>query len=150
MTTFYQSDLEIDQLVQSFTSKTLPKNEWTHNAHLATALWHLKKYELHEATCRIKSAIIAYNLSLGGENTGTGGYHETMTIFWMDILHIFVNDNSELSLKDTCNKLLNSSFSNKTLPFSFYSKDRLLSPLARARAVSPDLKELTAETLFRR
>ena len=91
----------------------------------------------------MKSAIISYNLSVGGQNTGTGGYHETMTLFWMDVLHIFVNDNAGLSLKDTCNKLLSSTLGSKNLPFNFYTKEIILSPLARARAVAPDLLELT-------
>ena len=143
MNQLYQSDQEIEALVQSFLQRTLDKSRWTHAAHLSTALWHLKQYDIHEATCRMKSGIISFNLSVGGENSGTGGYHETMTLFWMDILHIFVNDNAGLSLKDTCNKLLNSSLGNKNLPFSFYTKEIILSPQARARAVAPDLLELT-------
>jgi hypothetical protein len=148
MNQLYQSDHEIEELVQSFLQKTLDKSLWTHAAHLSTAIWHLKQYDIHEATCRMKSAIISYNLSVGGENTGTGGYHETMTLFWMDILHIFVNDNAGLSLKDTCNKLLNSSLGSKTLPMNFYTKEKILSPLARARAVAPDLKELTPSVVL--
>lgn len=143
MNQLYQSDQEIEELVQSFLQKTLDKSLWTHAAHLSTAIWHLKQYDIHEATCRMKSGIISYNLAVGGENTGTGGYHETMTLFWMDILHIFVNDNARLSLKDTCNKLLNSALGNKNLPFNFYTKEIILSALARARAVVPDLLELT-------
>lgn len=143
MSQLYQSGQEIEDLVQSFLQKTLDKSLWTHAAHLSTAIWHLKQYDIHEATCRMKSAIISYNLSVGGENTGTGGYHETMTLFWMDILHIFVNDNAGLSLKETCNKLLNSSLGSKNLPFNFYTKEIILSPQARARAIAPDLLELT-------
>lgn len=143
MNQLYQSDQEIEELVQSFLQRTLDKSLWTHAAHLSTAIWHLRQYDVHEATCRMKSAIISYNLSVGGQNTGTGGYHETMTLFWMDILHIFVNDNAGLSLIETCNKLLSGNLGSKTLPFNFYTKEIILSPLARARAVVPDLLELT-------
>jgi hypothetical protein len=149
MNQLYQSDHEIEELVQSFLQKTLDKSLWTHAAHLSTAIWHLKQYDIHEATCRMKSGIISYNLSVGGQNTGTGGYHESMTLFWMDILHIFVNDNAGLSLKDTCNKLLNSPLGSKDLPFNFYTKEIILSPLARARAVVPDLRELTPAVVLR-
>lgn len=143
MNQLYQSDQEIEQLVDSFLQRTLDKSLWTHAAHLSTAIWHLKQYDVHEATCRMKSAIISYNLAVGGQNTGTGGYHETMTLFWMDILQIFVHDNPGLSLKDTCNKLLAGKLADRTLPFNFYTKELILSPLARARAVVPDLLELT-------
>jgi hypothetical protein len=148
MTQFYQADEEIESLVQAFNAKTLDKALWTHSAHLTVAIWHMKKYDMHEATCRMKSGIISYNLAVGGENTGTGGYHETMTLFWMDILHIFVNDNAGLSLKETCNKLLNSPLGSKNLPFNFYTKEIILSPLARARAVVPDLLELTPSVVL--
>lgn len=144
MNQLYQSDQEIETLVQSFLQRTLDKSLWTHAAHLSTAIWHLKQYDVHEATCRMKSAIISYNLSVGGQNTGTGGYHETMTLFWMDILHIFVVENAGLSLKDACNKLLGSNLGSKELPLKFYSREKIFSSLARARAVSPDLLELTA------
>ncbi len=147
-TEYYQTDLEIEELVQSFISKTLDKSKWTHAAHLTVAIWHLKKYEVHEATCRMKSGIISYNLAVGGENTGTGGYHETMTLFWMDILNIFVSNHTGLSLTDTCNEFLNSALSDKTLPFTFYNKEKLLSPLARARGIAPDLKELTVANVL--
>lgn len=60
MTQLYQSDREIEELVQSFLQKTLDKSLWTHAAHLTTAIWHLKQYDIHEATCRMKSAIISY------------------------------------------------------------------------------------------
>src|SRR5688572_9429447 len=143
MSQLYQSDHEIEELVQSFLQRSLDKSLWTHAAHLSTAIWHLKQYDIHEGTCRMKSAIISYNLSVGGENTGTGGYHETMTLFWMDILNIFVNDKAGLSLKDTCDKLLNRSLVSKNLPMSFYTKEKILTPLARSRAVAPDLLELT-------
>lgn len=142
MNTFYQSEQEIDTLVTAFSDKTLDKSLWTHAAHLTVAIWHLKNYDLHEATCRMKSAIISYNLSVGGQNTGTGGYHETMTLFWMDMLHLFVKMNPGLPVKDTCNNLLESEWSDKALPFRFYSKDRIMSPEARSRAVGPDLQQL--------
>jgi hypothetical protein len=148
MAIFYQSDQEIETLVQSFSDKTLDKSLWTHAAHLTVAIWHLKNYDLHEATCRMKSGIISYNLAVGGQNTGTGGYHETMTLFWMDILQVFVNDNPDLPVNEACNKLLNSKLSDKTLPFVFYNKEYILSPAARARAMAPDLLQLTPENVL--
>lgn len=144
----YYTGEAIETLVQGFSNKTLPKEKWTHEAHLATALWFLKHYDLHDATCRMKSGIISYNLSLGGENTGTNGYHETLTLFWMDVLHIFVQAHKNEEVAPVCNKLLSSPLADKNLPFIFYAKERLLSPVARARAIAPDIKEVHEATIL--
>lgn len=145
---FFQTGEEIEALVTAFREKTLPEKQWTHQAHLVVGLWHLKQFDLDDATCRVKSGIVSYNLSLGGQNTGANGYHETMTLFWMDVLHFFVTTNAELSLVDTCNQFLESRLADKTLPFEFYHKETILSPRARARAVQPDKKALSRESFL--
>src|SRR5688572_1498952 len=103
MTVFFTTEKEIESLISAFNARTLPKSEWTHHAHLTTAIWFLKNFEHSEALCRIKSGIVSYNLSLGGENTGTAGYHETITIFWVDLIHLFTSLHKDLSVKDSCN-----------------------------------------------
>lgn len=59
-------------------------------------------YEPDDALCRIKSGIIAYNLAVGGENTGQNGYHETITILWWSLIHLFVERHREFSYEDLC------------------------------------------------
>ncbi len=148
MNTPYASEIEITDLFEGFCSRTLEKEKWTHFAHLTTGLCFLKQYELHEATCRIKSGIVSYNLSVGGENTGTGGYHETLTIFWMEVLHFYATEFPEYSLQALCNGFLQSPLADKKLPFYFYDREILMSPLYRARFVAPD-KEMLTNEVFR-
>ncbi len=145
---FYKTEVEIEMLVSAFRERTLAKEAWTHAAHLTVAIWHLKQYDLEDATCRVKSGIISYNLSMGGENTGTGGYHETMTLFWMDVLYYFVAANTHLTLKDTCNQFLQSKLADKALPFEYYTKETILSSKARARSIPPDKKELSRDSVL--
>ena len=144
---FYQSQEEIELLVQDFISKTLPKEQWTHHAHLTTAIWHLKNYDVDEATCLLKSGIISYNLSVGGINTGSAGYHETLTIFWITIVDYFVRHHSHHTLTDTCNTFLQSNLADRALPFHFYIKENILSKAARAKFMQPDKIELTDENI---
>lgn len=134
----YQSEAEITTLFERFCSRTLEKEKWTHAAHLTVGLCFLKQFEKFEATCRMKSGIVSYNLSVGGENTGSGGYHETMTIFWMEVLHFYVREFPEYSLPALCNRFLQSPLADKKLPFYFYDQELLMSPLYRSRYVAPD------------
>ncbi len=143
----YKTEAEINHLFERFQALTLEKEAWTHAAHLTTGLCFLKQYELYEATCRMKSGIIAYNLSVGGENTGSGGYHETMTIFWMEVLHFYLSEFPEYSLLELCNGFLQSPLADKKLPLYFYDSEKLMSPFYRSRFVAPDLKMLNGEEL---
>jgi len=82
----FHSDGDIEALVAQFQARTLPSARWTHQAHLATAVWFLKHHSRDEATCYLRSGIIAYNVAIGGQNTPAGGYHETLTLFWIDVV----------------------------------------------------------------
>jgi len=144
----YHSEAEITDLFEGFCSRTLEKEKWTHAAHLTGGLCFLKQYEKDEAVCRMKSGIIAYNLSVGGENTGSGGYHETLTIFWLEVLHFYVTEHPEYSLLELCNRFLQSPLADKKLPFYFYDQEMLMSPLYRSRFVAPD-KEMLTNEVFR-
>lgn len=148
MTEFFQTDEEIEALMQAFRERTLPKSEWTHNAHLAAAIWFLRIYGLDEATCQLKSSIISYNLSVGGVNDGKNGYHETLTIFWMDVANSFISLNPALSLKDCTNKFLNSPLADRALPFVYYDKNELLATPARARFHAPKQDAPSFEALM--
>jgi len=76
MDSFYTSAEEIEILAGAFNSKTLPKDRWTHAAHLTIAVWYLKKYLFHEALNLVRKGITEYNVAVGTQNTTTGGYHD--------------------------------------------------------------------------
>lgn len=137
-TSRYRTELEILNLVENFRNRTLPIHEWTHEAHLVTALWFNKTYEEFEAICYLRSGIITYNVVTGGQNTPEKGYHETLTIFWCKIIREFINKNRELTLVDLCDTLFKSEWTSKELPLQFYSRDLLFSVKARACWVEPD------------
>lgn len=130
-------------IVNGFISRTLDKSLWTHEAHLITAIWFLLQYEPDDALCRIKSGIIAYNLSIGGDNTGKNGYHETITILWWRLIHLFVQQHRHFSFEDMCDAFLSSPYSSRDIGYNFYTKERLLSSEARSRYLTPDIKEIT-------
>lgn len=76
--------------IAGFEEGTFPKDQWTHQAHVAMAAWYLTGHPLPEATRIIRATIPAYNVAQGGKNTGNSGYHESLTIFWIWIVAGFL------------------------------------------------------------
>lgn len=134
---------ELDDIVSGFSERNLEKSLWTHEAHIITAIWYVMNFEKEDAICRMRSGIISYNLAMGGRNTGQGGYHETMTVFWCEVVHLFVEKHKGTSFESHCSRFLQSPMADKNFPLRFYSKDYLLSPKARSRFVEPDLAPIS-------
>lgn len=136
--------MDIRQFVDAFETNALPPAAWTHEAHLSVGLWYILEYGLDIALCKIRPGIIVYNLAAGGENTPDGGYHETLTVFWMRVLSLFVHQYGRSRRYDSVRQaLLNSPYSDKNLPFQYYTKEVLLSARARGQWVEPGLKPLS-------
>jgi hypothetical protein len=141
----YNSEEELLEIVNGFLEKRLEKERFTHHAHIITAIWHLKKYDKDDALCRLRAGIISYNLSVGGENNGQNGYHETMTVFWWELIRQFVELYPDYTFRDACITFLASPMADKAFPFQFYSREYILSGTARARYLAPDLREIKIE-----
>ena len=141
MTTFRTTE-DVLSLVRRFEDCTLPREEWTHAAHLTVALWHLLQYDWPEAVARVRSGIQRYNAAHGILPTPTGGYHETLTLFWLRRVRAFLEDgrNEARPLVALANELV--AAADKSLPLAYYTRERLFSPEARAGWVEPDLKPL--------
>ena len=131
---------EINRLVSQFSNKTLPKNQWTHQAHIVVGLWHNYHYDFDEALELVKSKIKAYNLSVGTANMDDSGYHETITIFWMRLTKFFLMDHPNKEIEEICNLFLKSTYASKTYPFEYYSRECLFNKKARKEWVDGDLK----------
>jgi hypothetical protein len=139
----YRNTFEIARLVEDFEAGELPRSAWTHAAHLTVALWYHLTAPVDEVTDRVRDGIKRYNAAHGIVTTPTGGYHETMTLFWIAIVAKYLRelpgrDHSFLAL---ANGLIDR-YGDKTLPFNYYTRERLFSPEARAGWVTPDLKNL--------
>jgi hypothetical protein len=130
------------QLVEAFTSCTLPKDEWTHHAHLKVGLWHLLHYSPSESIERLRQGIKRYNVACGIENTESQGYHETITQFYVWLINQFIQQVDCLQPIDALADELINRYGDKLLPFSYYSRDRLMSKTARLEWVEPDLTPL--------
>ena len=141
-TATFRTTGEILALVRGFDDCTLPRERWTHAAHLTVALWNLLQYDWPEASERVRLGIQRYNAAHGIVTTPTGGYHETLTLFWLRTVRAFLEAerNEARALVHLANELIASA--DRGLPLKHYTRERLFSPEARAGWVEPDLKPL--------
>lgn len=141
--TSYSSEAEILEIVEGFRRRNLPQRRWTHQAHLAVGLWHVLNRPGDRVLAELRQGIIAYNEAVGTVNDDAGGYHETITAFYVRAIQRFAGklSGTPLLLSST-NALLASPYASKAFPFQYYSRERLLSVAARRAWLDPDLKPL--------
>jgi hypothetical protein len=80
------TELEIDAFLAAFEGGTLPKARWTHGAHLLTGACYVHAFGEAAAIDRMRVCVRRYNEAVGGKNTETSGYHETITVAWIKLL----------------------------------------------------------------
>ena len=140
---FFTSDDEIIHLGERFLARDLPKEEWTHEAHLATTTWLLLKRPDIDVDKELPGLIRRYNESVGGVNSDSEGYHETITRAFLAGVRLFLGEADPAEpLHELVNELLLSPMGRRDWPLRFYSRDRLLSVEARRNFIPPDLAAL--------
>jgi hypothetical protein len=139
----FASDAAVERVGEGLLTRTLPRAEWTHEAHLAATTYLLLKHPEIDVDAELPSLIRRYNESVGGVNSDTEGYHETITRVFLHGLRLFLADagRSEL-LHELVNELLLSPMGRRDWPLRFYSRDLLLSIAARREFVKPDIAAL--------
>lgn len=131
---------EVEELIAAFEDCTLPREQWSHHAHLLVGYWYVSRYPVEEATVRVREGIQKYNAAYGVAMTPTGGYHETITIFFIHVISRFIESYGRDHAEDEIIALLlQSPCADKHYLFEFYSKERLFSWEARTSYLEPDL-----------
>ena len=136
------TDAELDELARQFVACTLPKREWTHEAHLAIGLWHVRRYGLEAAVPRLRSGITQLNESHGVVNSATGGYHESITRAYAELLAQFAARRPQRTAAECVTELFADELADRDALLRFYSPVRLQSRAARLGWVEPDLAPL--------
>jgi len=139
----FSSDADIEHVGERFLARSLPKEEWTHEAHLATTTWLLLRRPEIDLDERLPDLIRSYNESVGGVNNDTQGYHDTITRAFLAGVRLFLSEaDLKAPLHELVNELLLSPMGRRDWPLRFYSRDRLLSVEARRAFVEPDVAAL--------
>ena len=117
--------------------------EWTHEAHLAATTYLLLRHPEIDLELELPGLIGRYNESVGGVNSDTDGYHDTITRVFLRGIRLFLGG-ADLSkpVHALVNQLLRSPVGGRDWPLRFYSRDRLFSAEARRAFIEPDVAAL--------
>jgi hypothetical protein len=136
----FACDADIRDVGARFLDCTLPKAEWTHEAHLATCLWIVTERPDIDPETDLGSLIRRYNLAMGGVNDDTQGYHDTMTRCFIHTVRRHLAETCDDTLVGRVNALLQSPYGRRDWPLQHYTRETLFSVAARRGFLKPDLK----------
>jgi len=140
---FFKSDAEIEHLGEGLLARTLTRAEWTHEAHLAATTYLLLRRPDVDIDKELPGIIRRFNESVGGVNSDTEGYHETITRVFLHGVRLFLAEaDPKAPIHELVNELLLSPMGRRDWPLRFYSAARLFSVEARRDFVAPDIAAL--------
>ena len=136
----FDSDEAVARVGEGLLSRTLPRPEWTHEAHLAATTYLVLRHPEIDLDVELPGIIRRYNESVGGVNSDSEGYHDTITRAYLHGIRLFLSEaDSGEPIHELVNDLLHSPMGKRDWPLRFWSRDRLFSVEARRGFVPPDL-----------
>jgi hypothetical protein len=140
----FEDDASIVHIGEGLLARTLPREEWTHEAHLATCTWIVRDRPNINPVTDMAAIISSYNVAVGRINDDTQGYHETITqVYIAGVKAHLAEVGVAVPLYEAVNALLLSARGRRDLPLRFYSKELLFSVPARREFVPPDRASLS-------
>jgi hypothetical protein len=137
---YFLSDEAVANVGEGLIARRLPREEWTHEAHLATTTYLILNHPQIDLDAVLPGLIRRYNESVGGVNDDTQGYHETITRAYLRGVRLFLEEaDTGRPIHELVNELLMSPMGRRDWPLRFWSKERLMSVEARRGWVAPDL-----------
>lgn len=139
----FHSDAEVEHIGEGLLDRTLPRPDWTHEAHLAATTYLLLRRPDIDLDSELPGLIRRYNESVGGVNSDSEGYHETITRVFVRGVRLFLAEADVTEpLHELVNQLLLSPMGKRDWPLRFYSPRRLFSVDARREFVAPDIASI--------
>jgi hypothetical protein len=140
MTPLPTTEVEIDDFLAAFESGTLPKERWTHAAHLLAGACYVHRLGQALAIDHMRQCVRRYNEAVGGKNTATSGYHETITIFWIKVLDTLFLQARPIDRGEFAALAVERYAGQRDLFRRFYDFDVVASTEARAVWIPPTLE----------
>jgi hypothetical protein len=136
------SEEEIDLFLSAFEAGTLPKEEFTHAGHLLAGACYVHMLDEAGAINHMRLCVRRFNEAVGGKNTDTGGYHETITVFWIKTLSSLRARLPEFGRADFAAYAVEAYRDRRDLFRDFYDFDVLASVEARRSWIEPSIKPI--------
>ena len=133
----FQNDVQIREVVEKFERCEYSPEEFTHAHHLAVACWYSSNGLTSEALTNMRTSLLRFTAHHHKQ-----AYHETITRFWLELIGDFLGRIPDrISLHERVN-LVVEGFGDKDLLFRYYSRERVMSDVARQKWVEPDLRPI--------
>jgi hypothetical protein len=142
MTPLPSTEVEIDDFLAAFEASTLPKERWTHGAHLLAGACYVHRMGQAAAMDHMRSCVRRYNEAVGGKNTATSGYHETITVFWIKVLDALLLRAQPIARAKFAALAVERFAAQRDLFRRFYDFDVIASTEARAEWIPPTREEI--------
>ena len=128
-----------EDFLAAFEDCSIPKAEWTHEAHVRMAWLYLRRRPLIEVIPDVRGSIKRYNGSLGN----TEGYHETITVAFLTLIDERVDRESSVETFASFSAAHPDLLDHKmSALLAYYSREVLFSREATLVFVEPDLAPL--------
>lgn len=128
----HDNDTAVKEMVVRFERGDLPLAEFSHAAHLTVGMFYL------DASPSFDAAMKRMRTGVHGllARHGKGGYHETITCFWMVMLAEVREKHAGAGLPELC-QIAAGELGDKDLIYRYYDRELLMSDQARAVWVAP-------------
>ena len=130
------------RIIDGFVDSNLPQAEWTHEAHLIMALHFVSRHLPENILPLVRKRIRKLNDFHGTPNSDDSGYHETLTVFWLNTAFSYYQKHNDSDLGELMNQFIHSEEGGRRYPLKYYSERRLFSTKARAHFINPDIRSL--------
>lgn len=136
-------DSSIEHLALRFIDRSLPRAEWTHEAHWAAALWLARHRPELTTPDAMRGLITGFNEATGTVNSDSSGYHHTITLASMRAAahHLHAHP-ADRPLHDVLASLMASPHGHPDWLLDYWTRDKLFSPETRRDWVAPDVAAL--------
>lgn len=137
---FPESSFTDFELVEAFEKGTVTGTQWNHRAHVRVAYLYARTMPLDVAIARMRVGLQHLNTIHGAPNTLRRGYHETVTVAFMTLIHELTSRqpvDTSASFCEAHPTVLDKQFLER-----YYSPDRLWTFEAKTQFVPPDREPL--------
>ena len=116
MSRFYETEVEIEQVVRGFETCVTPAADFHHREHLTVAVWYLQTLSRLEAVDKMRTALLRF---LDHHGVDRKKYSEDVTVYWVDAVASHLEGmGSEALLVEKVNQILLSFSSTVRTPAS--------------------------------
>lgn len=138
----FPDDAAIRHIGEGLLARALRREEWTHEAHLAATCWLVLERPDIMLERDLPDIIRRFNESVGGVNSDTEGYHETITQCFIVAARRALARSEGRGPAERVNALLLAEEGRRDWPLRFYSGELLFSKEARLGWVEADVQAL--------